>query len=137
MRGRPGSNHSQGATIVIGNEQGRSKPIFQAQPTPAWQWLLLLGGFGLIFWLFAPKRVGPQPAEPASLIWVLSFLWVVSIVILSRVAWKVLRNFDRGVRRAQKLAQELTLTARSPTCASRSKRKGRRKTVSTRWDCFS
>jgi type VI protein secretion system component VasK len=72
-----------------------------------WQWLLLLGGFGLIFWLFVPERVGPKPPpEPASRIWVLGFLWVVVIVILSRVAWKVLRNFDRGVRRAQKLAQE-------------------------------
>jgi tetratricopeptide (TPR) repeat protein len=79
----------------------------QAPPTPAWQWLLLLGGFGLIFWLFVPKHVGPKPPpEPASRNWVLGFLWVVVIVILSRVAWKVLRNFDRGVRRAQKLAQE-------------------------------
>jgi tetratricopeptide (TPR) repeat protein len=78
-----------------------------ASPTPAWQWLLLLGGFGLIFWLFAPDRVGPNPpAEPASRIWVLGFLWVVAIVMLSKAAWQHLRTFDRGVRRAQKLAQE-------------------------------
>ena len=63
---RAASNHSQGATIVIGNEQGRSKPNLQAQPTPAWQWLLLLGGFGLIFWLFAPKHSSghSQPSPP-------------------------------------------------------------------------
>jgi tetratricopeptide (TPR) repeat protein len=68
--------------------------------------LLLLGGMGLIFWLFAPKRVEPPPAEPAARISVLGFLWVVIIVILSKVAWQILRNFDRGVRRAQKLAQQ-------------------------------
>jgi tetratricopeptide (TPR) repeat protein len=79
----------------------------QAPPTPAWQWLQLLGGFGLIFWLFVPKSVGPKPpAEPASRIWVLISLGAVPIIILSKFAWQFLRNFDRGVRRAQKLAQE-------------------------------
>ena len=33
-----------------------SKPNgWQSPPTPAWLWLLLLGGFGLIFYQFVPK----------------------------------------------------------------------------------
>ncbi len=106
VRGRPGALiilREQRLSLTT-NKGGRNPS--PAAPTPAWQWLLLLGGFGLIFWLFVPERVGPKPpAEPASRLWVLILLSAVAIV-LPRVAWQLLRNFDRGVRHAQKLAQE-------------------------------
>src|SRR5215831_15342342 len=33
-------------------------------PTPPWLWLLLIAGFGLIFWHFQPKNEAPVPYYP-------------------------------------------------------------------------
>ena len=87
------------------NKGGRQE--FQAHPTPAWMWLLLLGGFALIFWLYVPKRPGPQPPRaPTSSIWVLVFIGVPIVFVLAVVAWQLIRNFDPGIRRAEKRAAE-------------------------------
>ncbi len=84
---------------------GRNAP--QAQPTPAWLWLLLIGGFGLIFWQFVPRRDRPKPPPaPVSWVTVTVFPAATIIVIGSLVAWLYFRIFDRGVRRAEKRAQE-------------------------------
>ena len=78
-----------------------------APPTPVWHWLLLLGGFALIFWWFAPKCAGPNPPPAAiSWIWWPVFAGVVVIVLRALAAFPFLRNFDRGVRCAEKRAQE-------------------------------
>jgi tetratricopeptide (TPR) repeat protein len=83
------------------NKDGRNAS--QGQPVPAWLWLLLICCFGLIFWLNVPKRAGP---EPPGWIWVPVFFGAVVIVILSKVALQFLRNFDRGIQRAEKRARE-------------------------------
>ena len=76
-------------------------------PTPAWLWLVLIGGFALIFWRFVPKRPGPNPPQaPTRWIWTPVVVGVVFIVILASVALQFLRSFDRGVRRAEKRPQE-------------------------------
>ena len=75
-------------------------------PTPVWHWLLLLGGFALIFWWFAPKRAGPNPPPAAiSWIWWPVFAGVVVIVLRALAAFPFLRNFDRGVRRREALQE--------------------------------
>ncbi len=79
----------------------------QAHPTPAWIWLVLLGGFALIFWQFTPKRPGPQPPHaPTSWIWILVFIGVPIVFILAVVALQFIRNFDPGIRLAEKRAAE-------------------------------
>ena len=78
-----------------------SRNTSQAQPTPAWVWLLVIGGFGLIFWYYVPEHGGPKPKPPAAFrpwIWVAIVFGVAILVILIQVAWQLFRNFDRVVR---------------------------------------
>ena len=88
------------------NNVGQNAP--QAQPTPAWLWLLLLGGFGLIFWQYAPKRDRPNPPPPAPVSWVsVAVVPAATIIVIGSLgAWLYFRSFDPGVRRAEKRAQE-------------------------------
>jgi tetratricopeptide (TPR) repeat protein len=87
------------------NKSGRDAS--QGPRTPAWLWLVLIGGFAFIFWQYVPSRPGPKPAPaPTSWIWVLIFVAAPVVVILVAVAWQLVRNFDPGVRRAEKRAAE-------------------------------
>ena len=131
---------SRGPRQILGERRSLSattkggRQASQGPPTPPWLWLLLIGGFGLIFWQFVPNRPGPQPApEPMSRIWVVVIVGVPAVLILAAVALQLLRNFDPGIRRAQKRSGREIWMGQSPTSASRSKRKGRIKTASTRW----
>jgi Tetratricopeptide repeat len=86
---------------------GMTRPNRQAphQPaTPPWLWLLLLGGFGLIFYQFVPKHKGPNPPPaPTSLPWLL--LSVIALVVwVLAFAIRFFSGFDPGVRRANKRA---------------------------------
>jgi tetratricopeptide (TPR) repeat protein len=91
--------------LVSGTNKG-DRQVSQAQPTPAWIWLVLIGGFALIFWQFTPKRPGAQPAPaPTSWIWLLVFVPAV-VVVVALVALQFIRNYDPGIRRAEKRAAE-------------------------------
>ena len=79
----------------------------QGPPTPAWLWLVLLGGFALIFWQFSPKRPGPKPPPaPSPWIWLLVFVGISVICFLATAIWKLRFNLDWGVQRAEKRARE-------------------------------
>jgi hypothetical protein len=79
----------------------------QQPATPAWLWLVLIGGFALIFWQFVPKHEGPKPPPaPVPWIWVLAPVGVVVAGMLAMLALPLLRNFDPGVLRAEKRARE-------------------------------
>jgi tetratricopeptide (TPR) repeat protein len=72
--------------------------------TPPWLWLLLILVFGLIFWQFVPKRERPNP-PPAPTSWTWVLVPVVGLLVgLGLAAFRLLRNFDPGVRRAEKRA---------------------------------
>src|SRR3954447_4869864 len=43
---------------------GRKPNGSSGSPTPPWLWLLLIAGFGLIFWQFAPKNEVPVSYDP-------------------------------------------------------------------------
>src|SRR4051812_40736041 len=43
---------------------GRKPNGSSGSPTPPWLWLLLIAGFGLIFWQFAPKNEIPVSYSP-------------------------------------------------------------------------
>ena len=87
------------------NKGGRRES--QGPHTPAWLWLVLIGGFALIFWQYVPNRPGPKPApSPTSWIWLVVFVATPIVIILAAVALQLLRNFDPGVRRAEKRAAE-------------------------------
>ena len=43
---------------------GRKPNGSGGSPTPPWLWLLLIAGFGLIFWQFTPKNEVPVPYNP-------------------------------------------------------------------------
>jgi hypothetical protein len=87
------------------NKGGRQ--VTQRPTTPAWIWLLLIGGFALIFWQFVPKHPGAKPAPaPESPGLVLLIVAVPIIVIVTVFAVQFLRNFDPGIRRADKRAAE-------------------------------
>jgi hypothetical protein len=68
---------------------------------------MLIFGFFVIFWQFLPKREGQNPA-PAfrSIIVVLATVGVIFVACLATIALPLLRNFDRGVRRAEKRARD-------------------------------
>jgi tetratricopeptide (TPR) repeat protein len=86
---------------------GTTKAIRQAphQPaTPLWLWLLLILGLALIFWQYVPKRERPNPRPAPTSSAAVLVLVVGLLVVLGLVAFKLLRNFDPGVRRAQKRA---------------------------------
>ncbi len=82
----------------------------QRTARPAWVWLLLIVGFAVVFWQFVPKRELPNPPNPRpsliSPIWLLGFYGVLIVVLLAVYAVALLRNFDPGVRRAEKRARE-------------------------------
>jgi tetratricopeptide (TPR) repeat protein len=79
----------------------------QQAPTPPWLWLLLVGAFALVFWQFVPKNGRPNPRPVfASQTWVLLFVGAVVVWLLVVVAVQFFRNFDPGVRRANKRALE-------------------------------
>ncbi len=53
-----------------------NRPAPHRRVTPPWVWLLLIGGFGLIFYQFVPKREGPnRPPAPPFEPWLL-LLWI-------------------------------------------------------------
>jgi tetratricopeptide (TPR) repeat protein len=94
--------------LSSGTSQG-GRQATEGPRTPAWVWLLVLGGFALTFWQFVPKRAGqkPPPAPaPLPLIWLSIFVGVIVIGILALLAWQWLRHRDPGVRRAEKRASE-------------------------------
>src|ERR1017187_8635905 len=43
---------------------GRKPNGTGGSPTPPWLWLLLIAGFGLIFWQFAPRNETPVAYMP-------------------------------------------------------------------------
>jgi tetratricopeptide (TPR) repeat protein len=70
---------------------------------------MLIGGFGLIFWQYVPRRGGPNPPPaPAHvpLMWVALPIVAVFIGVVALLAVQWFRNFDPGVRRAEKRASE-------------------------------
>jgi hypothetical protein len=92
---------------LVSGTYKRERQASQGQPTPAWLWLVLIAGFALIFWQFVPKRPGqPPPQAPTSMIWVVAVVAAPFVFILAMVAFQFIRNFDPGVRRAQKRAAE-------------------------------
>jgi tetratricopeptide (TPR) repeat protein len=94
--------------LSFGTSQG-SRQAIERPRTPLWLWLLLIGGFGLIFWLYVPNRAGPNPPPAAvdpPLIWVSILVPVVVIGILSSLAVQWLRRFDPVVQSAEKRASE-------------------------------
>jgi tetratricopeptide (TPR) repeat protein len=110
VRGASGRRHH---FLFIGLEQQLSsgmintiRPAPDRRVTPLWVWLLMLLGFGLIFYLFAPEREGPNPPPgPASQLSLL--LWIVApvVALILLFAIRFFRHFDPGVRRANKRAQ--------------------------------
>jgi hypothetical protein len=109
------------ATAVVGAQIHRERRLTsgtsqsgrqttEGPRTPAWLWLLLIAGFGLIFWRFVPNNAGPnRPPAPQPLyppIWASICVAVVGFSVLALVAWQWLRSLDPGVRRAEKRANE-------------------------------
>jgi tetratricopeptide (TPR) repeat protein len=68
--------------------------------------LLVIFGFGLTFWIFMPKRKGPNPPPPPTFQpWVpLSVVALFISVCILVFAIQIFRSFDLGVRRANKRA---------------------------------
>jgi tetratricopeptide (TPR) repeat protein len=84
-----------------------NRPAPHRRGTPPWVWLLLILGFGLIFYQIVPKREGPnRPPAPPFEPWLL-LLWIGAPVVafILTVAIQFFRYFDPGVRRANKRAQ--------------------------------
>jgi len=74
---------------------------------PAWLWLVLIIGFGLIFWSFRPRsaKVGGLPPAPEvtpriTLVICGGFF----ALLVAVVAFQVIRAYDLGVRRAEQRA---------------------------------
>ena len=97
---------SQGAAFAFGNNQGRSTGI----PGAAHAGVALAAVARRLFsylLVVRPEGAGPNPPPAAiSWIWWPIFAGVVVIVVRALAAFPFLRNFDRGVRRAEKRAQE-------------------------------
>ncbi len=75
---------------------------------PAWLWLVLLIGFGLIFWSFYPRpaKVGGLPPAPAVTPWTTLVTWGgLFTLLVAGVSFQVIRAYDLGVHRAEKRAK--------------------------------
>ena len=83
-----------------------NQPAPQVPATSPWRWLLLILGFGGIFWIFSPpKRIAPNAPPPAAnshsfLFGIIAFL----LVLGTFFAIQFFQAYDFGVRRANKRA---------------------------------
>ncbi len=80
-------------------------PADSPRTTPTWLYLVLVLGFGGLFWYFEPKKDAPNP-PPAGIpwAWVLGVLGAGTAAVGVWVAFQLVRAFDSGIRRAQKRA---------------------------------
>ena len=87
------------------NQPAPHHSLPQQPAKPPWLWLLLILGFGLVFWLYAPaKPPGANPPPTAHFPIFLLTLGAVCLYVCVMIAVAFFRSYDSGVRRAVKRA---------------------------------